>query len=316
MTGPVEPGRFVVCERHGIPSWTTPNDVVIHAATSAQCAGPATDRPPHATCVEITTHEDRAAGRRRWMCGMNCPDSDGTAPGAATYEGLARLRSAPDPARDARREAYAEQQRRRAARALDRLLDLSLSNPLEFDQRGVASERFIAAMSDYVLSRLSGVDEVFPAMVADYNEKLDEHIKSSTAHKSHYGAPAPGNWTRADAEAAGYGHVCESPAACWGDPECPVYSSKQRNAGHGASGTWVPGPLDPVEKSEHQNADSVQDPENYVCPPWCGVDGPKCASPKHWNADYGPARICSVHDQADCSVCGPGSLTAEGAHDL
>jgi hypothetical protein len=72
--------------------------------------------------------------------------------GSESYAELARLRSTGDPERDARREAYQEQERRRAARALDRYVDLVEGD--RYGPRVVAGERFVEAVGDYVLSRL------------------------------------------------------------------------------------------------------------------------------------------------------------------
>lgn len=81
-------------------------------------------------------------------CVCECHPSQGS----ESYTELARLRSAADPERDARRKAYQEQQRRRAARALDRCIDMIEGE--RYGPRMVASERFVEAVGDYVLSRL------------------------------------------------------------------------------------------------------------------------------------------------------------------
>lgn len=67
----------------------------------------------------------------------------------------------PDPERDRRRDLYADRERRRAARALDRFLEAAN----EFDTVAstgarVAGERFVEQVGDYVLARLQrGADE-------------------------------------------------------------------------------------------------------------------------------------------------------------
>lgn len=74
--------------------------------------------------------------------------------GATTYDALGELRAAPsDPERDARREAYRADQRRKAARALDRLFD-ARRDGLTGAAYDVVGERYIEAVGDYVLSRL------------------------------------------------------------------------------------------------------------------------------------------------------------------
>jgi hypothetical protein len=84
------------------------------------------------------------------------------------YTELARLRAVGDPERDARREAYADRERRKAARALDRFMELHVDDidvSTGDRARVVAGEHFVEAVGDYVLSRLQ--------------------------QKSHYGAPTP-----------------------------------------------------------------------------------------------------------------------------
>jgi hypothetical protein len=119
--------------------------------------------PPHKTCLETTGPAELVAGIRSWTCSPDCP-----APGAEAYGELARLRAAADPDRDARREAYRETERRKAARALDRYLEahehaVQGTGPIAL--LSAAGERFVEAVGDYVLSRLQqkshyGVPEI------------------------------------------------------------------------------------------------------------------------------------------------------------
>jgi hypothetical protein len=87
----------------------------------------------------------------------------GERPGSVTVPG-------PDPARDARVDAYRDRERRRAARLLDRYLEVAYevsghNLPLDGSLRlNAAGDRFVEAVGDYVLSRLQ--------------------------QKSHYGVPA------------------------------------------------------------------------------------------------------------------------------
>lgn len=80
--------------------------------------------------------------------------------GDEAYTELARLRSAADPERDSRREAYRERERRRAARALDRYMEIIMGDAgrpsalTDHAAVSAAGERFIEQVGDYVLSRL------------------------------------------------------------------------------------------------------------------------------------------------------------------
>jgi hypothetical protein len=77
----------------------------------------------------------------------------GERPGSVTVPG-------PDPARDARVDAYRDRERRRAARLLDRYLEVAYevsghNLPLDGSLRlNAAGDRFVEAVGDYVLSRL------------------------------------------------------------------------------------------------------------------------------------------------------------------
>jgi hypothetical protein len=81
---------------------------------------------------------------RTYVCGKDCPRPAG-----------------PDSERDARIDVYRDRERRRAARALDRYIDLmwvpdaAAGDPVaEEAAMRVAGERFVESVGDYVLSRL------------------------------------------------------------------------------------------------------------------------------------------------------------------
>jgi hypothetical protein len=115
---------------------------------------------PHPTCIETTTYDDRVAGKRTYVCGPDCPKPAG-----------------PDPARDARVDAYRDRERRRAARALDRYIEVifEVTDPHGVPTSTVnaltvmtASERFVEQVGDYVLARLGErAGEVPPRMAMD-----------------------------------------------------------------------------------------------------------------------------------------------------
>jgi hypothetical protein len=94
---------------------------------------------PHPTCIETTTYDDRVAGKRTYICGPDCPKPAG-----------------PDPARDARINAYRDRERRRASRLLDRYLELlaPVAPTGNVESISAAGERFVEAVGDYVLARL------------------------------------------------------------------------------------------------------------------------------------------------------------------
>lgn len=109
-----------------------------------------TGQPPHPTCRETTSHAELAAGIRSYICGQDCPKPAG-----------------PDPARDARVDAYRDRERRRAARALDRYMEVifEATEPSRESKSTVdaltvmtASERFVEQVGDYVLARLGELD--------------------------------------------------------------------------------------------------------------------------------------------------------------
>lgn len=109
----------------------------------------------HATCIETTTTSDLP--NRTYVCGPDCPKPAG-----------------PDPDRDKRIDLYRDRERRRAARALDRYIEIIFPHAADLasatTDRMVASERFVEQVGDYVLARLG-------------------HDPSVTQHKSHYGIP-------------------------------------------------------------------------------------------------------------------------------
>lgn len=101
---------------------------------------------------------DGTPGPWEWLC-------------AATMGDVASIAS--DPARDGRRRAYADRERRRAARALDRYLDAATEPASRLPRVSLvdaAGESFIEAVGDYVLSRLhhnSDYGVADPALVED-----------------------------------------------------------------------------------------------------------------------------------------------------
>jgi hypothetical protein len=100
--------------------------------------------------------------------------------GGEGYAELARLRGTDDPERDSRREAYRERERRRAARALDRYIE-TLKWPFAAQPpTGVAGERFVEAVGDYVLSRMQ-----VPMDVSDLRGEL--YVGDSQSDEHHYG---------------------------------------------------------------------------------------------------------------------------------
>jgi hypothetical protein len=102
----------------------------------------------HATCIE-TTNIRAGDQERTWLCGPDCPPE-------GAYATLAGLRATDDPERDRRRELYADRERRRTARALDRYLEDYYLSVAPATDRSVAAagERFVEAVGDYVLARL------------------------------------------------------------------------------------------------------------------------------------------------------------------
>lgn len=132
---------------------------------------------PHLTCVETTTVAKMAAYRAERECGpaaddgwWHCaPYAECTHPGGCLLGDLADpapaddrgpvVPIAADPERDARREIYRDRERRRAARALDRYIEvMNGPNPDAGATRAVAGERFVEAVGDYVLARLGETD--------------------------------------------------------------------------------------------------------------------------------------------------------------
>lgn len=77
---------------------------------------------------------------RTWVHGQDCPRPAG-----------------PDPAREARIDAYRDRERRRAARALDRFLEAAVDGADLGPITAVAGERFVEQVGDYVLARIDGM---------------------------------------------------------------------------------------------------------------------------------------------------------------
>lgn len=117
--------------------------------------------PLHPTCIEVTNlHVDR---QRTYLCGPDCPKPAG-----------------PDPERDARIDVYRDRERRRAARDLDRYMELIYDEDIA-SKRGaeirVAGERFVEACGDYVLARMTG---------NPWGDAVEAH-RARLQQKSHYG---------------------------------------------------------------------------------------------------------------------------------
>ena len=74
------------------------------------------DRPKHATCVDVTNLCEEEGSS--WICGPGCPPAETFGP----QEGYRPVPIAPDAARDARVAARRAADARRAGAALDRLL--------------------------------------------------------------------------------------------------------------------------------------------------------------------------------------------------
>jgi hypothetical protein len=118
--------------------------------------------PPHPTCIDTSTIGE--APGTSWVCGPGCPRPAG-----------------PDPARDARIDAYRDRERRRAARALDRYIEGLVDAPkLWSEAADVAGERFVEQVGDYVLARIAGD--------ADAIEGAARALRARDAHHNgHYG---------------------------------------------------------------------------------------------------------------------------------
>lgn len=114
--------------------------------------------------------------------------------GDQAYTELARLQSAPDPERDARREAYQERERRRAARALDRYIEAMFVSPADVPQHlgmgasNVAADRFVEAVGDYVLSTIK---EHWQDLIERYDQAFRDHVEQGLQQNRHYGVPTP-----------------------------------------------------------------------------------------------------------------------------
>ena len=251
------------------------------------------------TCVEPIMHEGRA-----YPCDTATEPRPVTfGSGAETYSTLAELRAAPaDPDRDARREAYRADQRRKAARALDRLFDLTLPPDAAPRYSTAASERFVEAVGDYVLSRLH--------------------------HNSHYGV------TNERAHAGGNlpcdicGGRCTIDAGCTCPAPCAMHSTAHKrnygagpdlycaSCGHPASWHRLDdatnlGPADPNAKFRCIGYDCTTDGPIGSCAAEC----PDYVKPHH-KAHYGVAdRLAELPDatmRIDADVIGDPSLCKRG----
>lgn len=101
----------------------------------------------------------------------------------------------PDPERDKRIDAYRDRERRRAARALDRYIDLNMNGGAGTAAADVAGDRLVEAVGDYVLARLQrGADE------PPWGESSHLAVRGCEIHgdacagdplqqKAHYGVP-------------------------------------------------------------------------------------------------------------------------------
>jgi hypothetical protein len=114
---------------------------------------------------------------------------------------------APDPERDARVDAYRDRERRRAARALDRYIDLmwvperAAGDPAaEEAAMRVAGERFVEQVGDYVLARLGERAPEFCGNRVDHRRhswsdygvpKICDGV-GELHQKAHYGVPVGG----------------------------------------------------------------------------------------------------------------------------
>jgi hypothetical protein len=145
------------------------------------------------------------------------------AEGSEAYTELERLSAVPDPDRDQRIEAYRDRERRRAARAMDRYIEV-LNGPFtnhmppELD---VAGERFVEAVGDYVLSRMTG--NPWGDAVQAHRDRVSE-----VQHNRHYGATThdPGS------------HVGGCPNRDWvGEPYLPCET--QHKSDYGAPAGWL-----------------------------------------------------------------------------
>jgi hypothetical protein len=107
----------------------------------------------------------------------------------------------PDPERDKRIDVYRDRERRRAARALDRYIEIiigdagrpsALTNHLAVSAAG---DRFVEQVGDYVLARVeegmsAQVDRIMAARDLATGD-VTAYGASTPHHKSHYGAANP-----------------------------------------------------------------------------------------------------------------------------
>lgn len=86
-------------------------------------------------------------------------DEDAPRPAPVDVAPAPVVRPGPDALRDGRIDAYRDRERRRAARALDRYVDLfyrDKTDPVQasFEATYTAAQRFVEQVGDYVLARL------------------------------------------------------------------------------------------------------------------------------------------------------------------
>lgn len=167
------------------------------------------------------SEEARMAGPRPGGAGWHDEDAPridvsafGQRPGSVTLPG-------PDPDRDARIDAYRGRERRRAARTLDRYLELIYDEDIA-SKRGVeirvAGERFVEAVGDYVLSRMTGnpwgdAVQAHRDAVSDVQHNRHYDVTNATAvHVPHLHADRSGDdyktWSCSRVECHNLGGPC------------------------------------------------------------------------------------------------------------
>jgi hypothetical protein len=170
--------------------------------------------------------------------GWHDEDAPRIGPAADWFGPIGRPRPAapiePDEERDARRRAYQDRQRRRAARLMDRWIETTYApGGHSFTERsGMAGERFVEAVGDYVLARLG------PTAATDCPSAFDDEIaaehRAETAYRLGLVPPEVTAMVarRRYAESQhkrDYG-ACTCPPpygrSVGPDPECPVHTIK------------------------------------------------------------------------------------------
>lgn len=159
--------------------------------------------------------------------------------------------------RDARREAYQERERRRAARALDRWFATNF--PIGGDTTvAVAGERFVEAVGDYVLSRVSRL----PCESRGQGEHCDHwhgggrccrcHAPSDLQQKSHYGASGEG-WP-------------DGPRQCFNPQNHGPHVWWDHKAPEGESGRWeCQGRSGAAHNADYGHGHDFQDAGDGLC---------------------------------------------------